>query len=911
MPQSTALALGVSLLASGWAIAETTPASRPIVPGFERFHHGPQVDRTMLGRVLLSELGCVNCHTSPSLPKRPAPNLDEVGSRLRLPHLRQFLDNPHHAKPGTLMPQIIPDGAQRSESVEALVHLLASTGTPRPFRHDLRAIVQGYDLYTRVGCIACHGPLDRTAKPLPVEAPVMPLRNLQAKYSLEGLSRLLEKPHEIRPNGRMPTLLNAIEARRVAHFLLQHAQADLTIGLGTTRYAYYEGDWERVPDFDKLRPTHQGLSPAFDVGIAARPSSYALRFEGYVRIEREGEFTFTLESDDGSLLFVDGQKIVDNDGFHATKGEAGRCRLQPGIHRVVVGFFQGGGGAELRVRIQGPGLRSRDLGEIVAATEEGLSAPPSPKAVPVEDRLEVQPELVRRGKEVFVSSGCAQCHSLTVQGETLASKLQLPSLDRLDPTKGCLGDRPFARYSLSEQQRQAVVSALKSLQAVAMTSAERVQRTLLIFNCVACHQRGGIGGPPEPLNRYFTTTQPEMGDEARIPPPLDGVTAKLQPDYLRSILDKGAHDRPYMHTRMPGFGLSHLPGFVEALSELDKSYPRPEVRFDTTIAKVKAAGRFLVGSQALGCIKCHTFAGQRAEGVQGIDLTLMTRRLQPGWFHRYLLDPQQIRPGTRMPASWPDGGTFYPQLLGGKSVAQIESIWQYLSDGPKAQAPVGLGRQSIPLIPTKSAILYRNFMQGAGTRGIGVGYPERVNLAFDAQEMRWALIWQGAFIDAGRHWTDRGAGFEGPLGDNVVRWHEGVPFARLASPDAPWPSATARELGYRFRGYRLTPDDRPTFLYSFDGVVIEDFPNGMAGQEPYLRRTFRLVASSAVPDLYFRAAVAERIAAQPGGIFLTGPLKLVVSGADAKIRRSGAKDELLVPVRFVDGKAEFHVEVHW
>jgi hypothetical protein len=100
-------------------------------------------------------------------------------------------------------------------------------------------------------------------------------------------------------------------------------------------------------------------------------------------------------------------------------------------------------------------------------------------------------------------------------------------------------------------------------------------------------------------------------------------------------------------------------------------------------------------------------------------------------------------------------------------------------------------------------------------------------------------------------------------------------------------------------------------LYSFDGVVIEDFPNGMAGQEPYLRRTFRLVASSAVPDLYFRAAVAERIAAQPGGIFLTGPLKLVVSGADAKIRRSGAKDELLVPVRFVDGKAEFHVEVHW
>ena len=43
-------------------------------------------------------------------------------------------------------------------------------------------------------------------------------------------------------------------------------------------------------------------------------------------------------------------------------------------------------------------------------------------------------------------------------------------------------------------------------------------------------------------------------DEARIPPPLDGVGAKLNLDYVKQVLDKGAHDRPYMHTKMPGFG---------------------------------------------------------------------------------------------------------------------------------------------------------------------------------------------------------------------------------------------------------------------------------------------------------------------------------------------------------------------
>lgn len=902
-----ALVLATSVLISA-------ERSGPQVPAWERFARDQRVEPSLLGRVLLTELGCVNCHESPALGRRPGPNLDRVGSRVRVSHLRQMIQNPHGAEPGTVMPQLLPHDPEREAKLEALLHLLASTGTPRPFRRDLRGIIQGYEIYTKVGCVACHGPLDRTAKPINVDAPVMPLANLQAKYSLEGLTNLLERPHEVRPSGRMPALLNAQDARRVAHFLLQHSSSNISTGLGTTNYAYYEGEWDRVPDFDKLKPKQSGLSPAFDVVIAPRQSNFALRFDGFFRVERDGEYTFTTESDDGSLLWINGQKVVDNDGFHATKGESGKLILKAGLHQVVVGFFQGGGGAELRVSIEGPDLPRRDLGEIVAATKEGVSATPSPRDVPIEDRLEVKPDLVARGKELFATVGCANCHSLTRQGTAIAPRLEAPRLEQLqmmDQSKGCLGDQGSVRYHLSEPQRQSLRAALKSMKPGVVHPREVVQRTLLSFNCVACHARDGIGGPPETLNSYFATTQPEMGDEARIPPSLDGVAAKMQPDYLRSVVDRGADDRPYMHTRMPGFGLANLPGFVEALTELDKPLPRPEVAFDTTMAKVKAAGRFLVGSQALSCIKCHTFAGQRAEGVQGIDLTIMTRRLQPAWFHRYLLDPQQVRPGTRMPASWPNGETFYPNLLGGKTTAQIEAIWLYLADGGNAQHPVGLGQQSIPLLPSGSAIIYRNFIQGAGTRAIGVGYPERANLAFDANEMRLALIWQGAFIDAARHWTDRGAGWEGPLGDNVIRWHEGVPFASLEKPDTPWPTSKASDLGYRFGGYRLTPDDRPTFLYSFDGVEVEDFPNAVAGTEPSLLWTLRVKAKRPVSDLFFRAAVADRIEPQADNTFVVGNMKIVVRDAEGRIRRSRDKDELLIPVRFQNGQAEFRLEIHW
>ena len=37
-----------------------------------------------------------------------------------------------------------------------------------------------------------------------------------------------------------------------------------------------------------------------------RGSNYALRFTGYIEIKKAGNYTFTLGSDDGSRLIIDG-----------------------------------------------------------------------------------------------------------------------------------------------------------------------------------------------------------------------------------------------------------------------------------------------------------------------------------------------------------------------------------------------------------------------------------------------------------------------------------------------------------------------------------------------------------------------------------------------------------------------------
>jgi mono/diheme cytochrome c family protein len=905
----------VLLLAGLLAWSGPLHAAHPVVPGFERFSTGKKADPAQGGQLLLGELNCVSCHqtTGDAVSLKQAPVLDRVGTRVRISYMRKFLTDPQAVKPGTTMPAVFAGDPARQEKVEALVHYLASTGALPEVRPSLKAVALGRDLYSKVGCVACHGSRQANGdadKVLPFSAP---LGDLKTKYSLASLAAFLQNPHQVRPSGRMPRLLNTQEAMSVANYLLQGLKYDLK-GKGTTTYAYYEGDWDRLPDFSKLKPKAKGIAPGFDVSLALRGGNYALLFEGYIRIEREAVYRFNVGSDDGSRLLIDGKLVVDNDGVHAPKWANGRQKLTKGVHKVRVEFFQGGGGAELEVFVESRGLGRQKLGDLVASSEKALDQKPAVKNDKNEDALEVRPELVAKGKLLFASAGCASCHQMTEQGKRVASTLTAPALAKMKPEGGCLADTPargLPSFSLSPKEMTALSFAIKFPPAAASKPSEVIARTMTTFNCYACHQRDKVGGAVDEMNKFFLTTQPEMGDEGRVPPPLDGVGAKLKLDYFSHLLDAGAHDRPYMMTRMPGFGSANVGHLPKTFASIDKLPEVPKVSFKLTEAKVRSTARHLIGAEAFGCIKCHTFAGQKAEGVQGIDMKLMPKRLTHEWFHAYVLDPQKIRPGTRMPAGFVDGKSVLPGIMGGDANRQIEAMWEYLSDA-KSRPPVGMLGKSIPLVPTDGAIIYRNFIQGAGPRGIAVGYPERVSLAFDANELRLAMIWQGAFMDAAHHWTDRGAGYEGPLGDNILHLTPGPAFAFLKKADEAWPNAEARKLGYHFLGYKLTPDDRPTLRYSLGDVTVEDFPNGVAGKDNTLLRKLTLTASKPTEKLYFRPLTANKIETLANGWFrIDGTWKLKAEGATPQVRQSAGKAELLLPVVFKDGKATVSLEYVW
>ncbi|MFP6873147.1 MAG: PA14 domain-containing protein [Verrucomicrobiales bacterium] len=122
-------------------------------------------------------------------------------------------------------------------------------------------------------------------------------------------------------------------------------------------YEYYEGNWGALPEFDKLSPSRTGICEDFSLSVSKRADNFAIRFTGYVEIKRAGRYTFQTESDDGSKLYIDGKELINNDGIHPIVKKPASITLEPGMHKVVVTYFEGGGGEYLKVLYAGGGLR--------------------------------------------------------------------------------------------------------------------------------------------------------------------------------------------------------------------------------------------------------------------------------------------------------------------------------------------------------------------------------------------------------------------------------------------------------------------------------------------------------------------------------------------------------------------------
>lgn len=120
-------------------------------------------------------------------------------------------------------------------------------------------------------------------------------------------------------------------------------------------FSVYQGSWTTLPDFSTLTSVYDGHSPNMDITVSPFIEYYGMVWKGYIYIPTTATYTFYIQSDDGSALYVDNHygagvtPLILNDGTHGMVTKSATIYLTKGVHKIGATFFQGNGGQGLNV----------------------------------------------------------------------------------------------------------------------------------------------------------------------------------------------------------------------------------------------------------------------------------------------------------------------------------------------------------------------------------------------------------------------------------------------------------------------------------------------------------------------------------------------------------------------------------
>jgi hypothetical protein len=173
--------------------------------------------------------------------------------------------------------------------------------------------------------------------------------------------------------------VTAIEERFRAAWEAETATTVTGGDLDDLEFRFYRDAWKTLPVFDEFKPEDTGVVTGnlFDIGVAPslRPDNFGYVFTGFLKVPADGDYTFTLDSDDGSRLTVDGRAVLLYDGIHG-EGNPQRATVHLAAGRLPIrlDYFQGIFGKGLTVSWSGPGFASRRLSALPKGKGKGATS---------------------------------------------------------------------------------------------------------------------------------------------------------------------------------------------------------------------------------------------------------------------------------------------------------------------------------------------------------------------------------------------------------------------------------------------------------------------------------------------------------------------------------------------------------
>jgi cbb3-type cytochrome oxidase cytochrome c subunit len=590
-------------------------------------------DQLNLGLNLVERSGCFGCHVIEKYKdkRRIGPDLNQIASKTNKDWAMRWINNPKSFRHNTWMPKFFgqsnngdPESIKRTDQeIQAIVHYLFSNSNDFEMNSVKRGgnAKNGEELVASIGCLGCHR----------IES-----EEIERETSLQSLRR-------------------------------DHGPNLIGVGSKTTEEWVY--NWLKTPEayFPETKMPNLRLTDL----EAADLSTYLL----------------TLKQDE----FMDTPFPEINEEIQ---------------DEIAVEFL------------------NMTMSEVEALSEMEL--------------LTIDEKLAYNGDKLIRFYGCYGCHNipgfddekpigteLSFEGSKSVERLDFGFVD-IDHTRQAwftqklkeprIFDRDKVKlhseklhmpnFEYSDKEVEAIATVLLGLveeKALESKIYPRTPKNLFVeegqwivreYNCQGCHIIENDGGAIQPMvTDWLMNYDNRAATEAAAitpnfsPPNLIGEGKKVQTNWLFHFMRNPDTIRPWLKVRMPTFAFTEAQTniMVRYFSFLDdQDFPFVDIQEPNLTAAEIDAGIKLFSKDYFSCGSCH-IAGDVFPGGSpdnwAPNFALAKDRLKPDWIIDWIMDPQSLMPGTKMPTYFDEEYFEYAgpdDILDGDEHEQIRVLRDYI-----------------------------------------------------------------------------------------------------------------------------------------------------------------------------------------------------------------------------------------
>lgn len=608
------------------------------------------------GIKLFEELSCFGCHTTKGFDNDEhsiiAPDLTQIGSRVNIAWLVEWLMKPKKFRPSTRMPDFI---LKEEDAISITAYLWQNSEgffpeIPREFDEDM--IDEGYSIFESVGCLACHSDVEEDGK---IHGPNLARIGEAMKY--EWLVSWLLNPRTYSPKTSMPDLrLDNESARLLAAYLT------------TLKSEGYKEKPERYEWLDNPEVAKQGEKLIIEYGCSGCHNIKGMEGQGKIGVELTEIGSKNIDFFDfGSLQ----KEILSLVGLEDAEKNVGKARHT--WIKAKLGNPRRFDEENLRMpdfRLNQEEIEALSV-LLVGLRNEKLEESYVYKASEKE-------KCIAEGNRVLSKYNCMGCHQFTIDTLYLKDGSCLEGMVKLEEE----GSLFFQLWEDNEKL------------------GRKAGDTMQIAKEHISSRKNAEGGEDiaSLIIDYHVEVDGMMPEEAKVftPPVLYGEGKKVQCTWLFSFLEEPVALRPWLDIRMPTFRLSEkeatsISRFFAVVDEEEYPYEFIREKNDYYIKQKElenhgylAKARRLFESKDVNCASCHVRGDKTPDGDPANwapDLLLAKERLKPDWIKSWLLDPQIIQPGTKMPKFFREDT--FQDIFPGTPEEQSEAIKDLLMNLPE------------------------------------------------------------------------------------------------------------------------------------------------------------------------------------------------------------------------------------